>query len=92
LLDCILPVKVDRSKHEQRRGKQTRRFCVLVETNTISSKLHLNFQGLKNSEEGQDLVEFALLVSLIALLSISGVSKVTTAVNSAFSNISSSLA
>jgi len=37
-------------------------------------------------------VEFALLVALIALHCISGASKVTTAVNGVFSNISSSLA
>ena len=29
--------------------------------------LYVKFQGLKNSEEGQDLVEYALLVALIAL-------------------------
>jgi len=58
----------------------------------INSKLHLNFQGLKNGDEGQDLLEIASLVDLIALLCISGVSKVTTAVNGVFSNISRSLA
>jgi Flp pilus assembly pilin Flp len=57
-----------------------------------NSKLHLKFQGLKNGKAGQGLVEFALLVALIALHCISGASKVTTAVNGVFSNISSSLA
>ncbi len=54
--------------------------------------LSAKFQGLKNGEEGQDLVEYALLVALIALTVISGVSSVATAVNGVFSNISSSLA
>jgi pilus assembly protein Flp/PilA len=54
--------------------------------------LIVKFQGLKHGEEGQDLVEYALLVALIALVCITGVSKVATAVNSVFSNISSSLA
>ena len=54
--------------------------------------LHVKFQGLKNGEEGQDLVEYALLVALIALVCITGVSNVATAVNTVFSNISSSLA
>jgi Flp pilus assembly pilin Flp len=58
----------------------------------ITSKLHLKFQGLKNGEAGQDLVEYALLVALIAPLCISGVSKFSTAVSSVVSNISSSLA
>jgi pilus assembly protein Flp/PilA len=54
--------------------------------------LFVKFQGLKYGEEGQDLVEYALLVALIALVCITGVSNVATAVNSVFSNISSSLA
>jgi pilus assembly protein Flp/PilA len=55
-------------------------------------KLYVKFQGLRNGEEGQDLVEYALLVALIALVCVSGVSNVATAVNGVFSNISSSLA
>ncbi len=53
--------------------------------------LYVKFQGLKNGEEGQDLVEYALLVALIALVCISGVGNVATAVNTVFSNISTSL-
>ncbi|MEI9968545.1 MAG: Flp family type IVb pilin [Terracidiphilus sp.] len=54
-------------------------------------KLYVKLQGLKHGEEGQDLVEYALLVALIALVCITGVGNVATAVNSVFSNISSSL-
>jgi pilus assembly protein Flp/PilA len=42
--------------------------------------------------EGQDLVEYALLVCLIALAAMAGVRHVATAVTAVFSNISSSLA
>ena len=55
-------------------------------------KLYAKFQGLRNSEEGQDLVEYALLVALIALVCISGVKNVATAVDTVFNTISSSLA
>jgi pilus assembly protein Flp/PilA len=55
-------------------------------------KLYVKFQGLKASEEGQDLVEYALLVALIALVCVSGVNNVAKAVNGVFTNISSSLA
>jgi len=48
--------------------------------------------GLKNGEEGQDLIEYALLVALIALVCVSGVNNVANAVNSVFSSISSTLA
>ena len=50
-----------------------------------------NLQDLASSEAGQDLVEYALLVSLIALAAVGGIGKVATAVNSVFSRISSSL-
>jgi pilus assembly protein Flp/PilA len=49
-------------------------------------------QNLVNHEEGQDLVEYALLVALIALAAITGVSHVATAVTAVFNNISNSLA
>jgi pilus assembly protein Flp/PilA len=55
-------------------------------------KLYVKLQGLKNGEEGQDLVEYALLVALIALVCITGVNNVATAVNTVFTNISNSLA
>jgi pilus assembly protein Flp/PilA len=54
--------------------------------------LYVKFQGLKNGEQGQDLVEYALLVALIALVCISGVRSVATAVTNVFAAISSSLA
>ncbi len=54
-------------------------------------KMHVKLQGLKN-DEGQDLVEYALLVALVALVCVTGVNNVATAVNSVFTNISSSLA
>jgi len=54
--------------------------------------LYVKFQGLKNGEEGQDLVEYALLVALIALVCITGVNNVASAVNTVFTNISTSLA
>jgi len=52
----------------------------------------VRFQSLKKNEEGQDLVEYALLVALIALVCVTGVSDVASAVNTVFSKISSSLA
>jgi len=49
-------------------------------------------QHLINSVEGQDLVEYALLLCLIALAAITGVKHVASAVTAVFSNVSSSLA
>jgi len=54
-------------------------------------KLYVKFQELTNSEQGQDLVEYALVVCLISLACIVGVNKVASAINTVFTNISSSL-
>jgi pilus assembly protein Flp/PilA len=60
--------------------------------NNLLLTIYVKLQNLMTREEGQDLVEYALLVSLVALAAVTGVSKVATAVNTVFSNISSSLA
>jgi pilus assembly protein Flp/PilA len=54
-------------------------------------RAYIVLRNLKESEEGQDLVEYALLVCLIALAAISGVSHVASAVTKVFSNVSTSL-
>jgi pilus assembly protein Flp/PilA len=55
-------------------------------------RLHVTLQCLLFGTEGQDLVEYALLVCLIALAAIAGVRHVAAAVNTVFSNASGSLA
>jgi pilus assembly protein Flp/PilA len=60
--------------------------------NTLFLKMLVKLNDLTTSEEGQDLVEYALLVALIALACVTGVSKVATAVTTVFNNISNSLA
>jgi pilus assembly protein Flp/PilA len=53
--------------------------------------LYAKFQGLKN-DEGQDLIEYALLVALIALVCVAGINNLSTSINNVFTSISSSLA
>ncbi len=60
--------------------------------NHLLLKLHLTVQRLTGDVEGQDLVEYALLICLVALAAIAGVKHVATAVTAVFSNISASLA
>jgi pilus assembly protein Flp/PilA len=60
--------------------------------NTLFLKLLVKAQDLLNREEGQDLVEYALLVALIALVAVTGVKQVASAVNQVFSSISNTLA
>ncbi len=59
--------------------------------NNLLLKLYVKFQELKNGEEGQDLVEYALVVALIAFGATAGMSSLATGINTAFSNVSSQL-
>ena len=54
-------------------------------------KLYVKFQDLASSEEGQDLVEYALVVARIAFGATAGMKALATGLNSAFSGISTTL-
>jgi len=54
-------------------------------------KLNLMLYTLIHREDGQDLVEYALLITLVALGSVAGINNVASAVNTVFSNISATL-
>jgi pilus assembly protein Flp/PilA len=60
--------------------------------NNLILALYVKVQSILTREDGQDLVEYALLVCLISLAAISGVSKAASAVTGVFSRISGSLA
>lgn len=60
--------------------------------NKLFLTLYVRLHMLLYREDGQDLVEYALLVALIALAAISGTKEVASAVNSSFSKISTTLA
>ena len=51
----------------------------------------LNFVKSVRNEEGQDLLEYALLVALIALIAIGAVGMAGGAVNTIFTNIANAL-
>jgi len=55
-------------------------------------KLYVKFQDLKNNEEGQDLVEYALVVALIALGATAGMSALAGGIKNAFNSVSTVLA
>jgi pilus assembly protein Flp/PilA len=54
-------------------------------------KLAIKIQNLLHRQEGQDLIEYALVVALIALAATSGMTSVATAINTAFTNIGTEL-
>ena len=59
--------------------------------NNMLLKLYVKFQELKNNEEGQDMVEYALVVALIALAATAAMQGVGTALTNRFNSISSSI-
>jgi pilus assembly protein Flp/PilA len=59
--------------------------------NTMLLKLYVKYQDLMSREEGQDLIEYALVVGLISIAAVAGLGSAATAVNSVISKITSSL-
>ena len=59
--------------------------------NDLMLKMYVKMQALMAREEGQDLVEYALVVALIAFGAIAGMRTLSTEINSAFNTISSDL-
>lgn len=60
--------------------------------NDLLLKMYVNMQTLICREEGQDLVEYALVVALIAFGAVLAMGALATEINSAFQDISSDLA
>jgi pilus assembly protein Flp/PilA len=60
--------------------------------NGLFLKMYVKFQEVTSREDGQDLVEYALLLTMVSLALISGIKGITTAITTVFSNISTTLA
>ena len=59
--------------------------------NNLMLKLLVKFQTLTAREDGQDLVEYALVVALVAFGATAALKTLGTGLNTAFSQISSTL-
>jgi len=60
--------------------------------NVMLLNLYVHFQNLVSQEEGQDLVEYALVVALIAFGAIAGMGALAGGLNNAFTTVSTTLA
>jgi pilus assembly protein Flp/PilA len=58
----------------------------------LVSRICINLQSLVRSEEGQDLVEYALVVALVAFGATAALQTLGSGLNSAFTTISTTLA
>ena len=59
--------------------------------NDLMIKMYVAAKALIEREEGQDLVEYALVVALIAFGAIAGMKFLATGINQAFSGIATTL-
>ncbi len=59
--------------------------------NTLMNNLYFHVRTFLVQDEGQDLVEYALVVALIAFGAITGMGYLATGLNNAFSGISTTL-
>ena len=59
--------------------------------NTILLKLYVKFQDLKNREEGQDLIEYALLAGLIALGATAAITSIGGSVGTIFNKLQTAM-
>ena len=59
--------------------------------NSLITNLYFQARTILLREEGQDLVEYALVVALIAFGAIAGMSALATGLNNAFSQIALTL-
>lgn len=65
--------------------------ALLANVNNTLFKLYFKVQDLKRLEEGQDLVEYGLVVGLICLGAVTFMTTAGQQINSIFSKIASSL-
>ncbi len=59
--------------------------------NHLVLKLYISWKNLTYREEGQDLVEYALVVALIAFGAVAGMNSLSSGINTAFKNVSTKL-
>jgi pilus assembly protein Flp/PilA len=55
-------------------------------------RIYMKVQDLMAGEEGQDLVEYALVVSLLSLAATAAMGSLATAINGAFNAVAAKLA
>jgi pilus assembly protein Flp/PilA len=59
--------------------------------NDLMLKMYVAYKNVMAREEGQDLVEYALVVALIAFGAVAGMNALAGGINTAFQDVSSSL-
>ena len=63
-----------------------------LKMNTMFLKLYVKLQDLMSRDEGQDLVEYALVVAIIALGCVVAMGSLASGISTAFGKVSTNLA
>jgi len=80
-----IAVVADRTSHNRSQGASERR------AGDINMVLITTLRSLVRNDEGQDLLEYALLVALIALVAVGAITLAGQNVNTIFQNIAAAL-
>lgn len=59
--------------------------------NGLLLKLYIKFHDLKDREEGQDMVEYALVIALVSFGAIAGMKVLATGMKTSYTSISTTL-
>ena len=59
--------------------------------NTMFLKMYLKCQDLMNREEGQDLVEYALVIALVSIAAVASLTALATKIVAVFTTITGDL-
>lgn len=59
--------------------------------NDLMLKVYIGYKNIMDHEEGQDLVEYALVVALIAFGAVAGMNALASGINTAFNDVSTKL-
>jgi pilus assembly protein Flp/PilA len=62
-----------------------------IQMNDTMLKLYIKMQNLLSQEEGQDLVEYALVLALISVAAVTATKALATEVIAVFSNVTTTL-
>ena len=62
-----------------------------LKMNTMFLKLYVKFQDLMSRDEGQDLVEYALVVAIIALGAVATMNTLSATISTAFGKVNTAL-
>ncbi len=59
--------------------------------NNALLKMYIKFQDLMHNDEGQDLVEYALVIAIVAIGAVTVLPTLSTKINSVFTTITNDL-